>query len=599
MEWPQRFLFKHTPTELFGADLKSLATLRIAVALLILADLIRRSQDLVAHYTDFGVLPRAALLQGEEYTRWRISVHLANGTWEFQALLFLVAGAFAAALLIGYRTRIATIGSWFLLISLNSRNPIVLDAGDVLLRLTLFWAIFLPWGARWSLDHMRAGDSEMPQRTLSAATFAYAAQILFVYWFSVLHKTGPEWFDGTAVYYTLHFDQMVTSLGQYLLHFPFLLGALTYSVFWFEIVGPLLLFSPILTGPIRTAGILGFFLLHIGIGLCINLGMFTWVAPLTMLGLLPTWFWDKISGHSRNVKRLEVRIYYDQDCSFCLRAVRFIKAFLLLPDAVVVPTQSDPSVEADMRAQNSWVVIDREGVRHFRFNALNFLAARSPLMWPLAAILRLSFLNHIGDRIYDLVANQRRRLARFFDAQSAGPQRYNLRLGLPLSLLVLFLVGYVFVWNLTTLPNPPIRLLERSRALGELLRIDQVWNMFAPSPPKYNGWYVIPGRLKSGVVVDLFRDGEILNWEKPSSIAALFPSYRWWKYLFTLWGRWDKNSWVNYASYMCRSWNRYHHQSEILEELRIVLVLEATLLDNEKRPLQPVLALQHRCGEQK
>ena len=47
--------------EFFGADLRSLAAFRIALALLVLADLLNRARDLTADYTDFGVTPRVAI----------------------------------------------------------------------------------------------------------------------------------------------------------------------------------------------------------------------------------------------------------------------------------------------------------------------------------------------------------------------------------------------------------------------------------------------------------------------------------------------------------------------------------------------------------
>ena len=59
--------------ELFGVDLRSLGLLRVAIALVILLDLMQRSRHLVAHYTDFGVLPRAALI-ANDYTRWHLSI---------------------------------------------------------------------------------------------------------------------------------------------------------------------------------------------------------------------------------------------------------------------------------------------------------------------------------------------------------------------------------------------------------------------------------------------------------------------------------------------------------------------------------------------
>ena len=48
--------------EMLGFDLRSLALFRMGLAVIILADLIIRTGDLQAHYTDAGVLPRTVLM---------------------------------------------------------------------------------------------------------------------------------------------------------------------------------------------------------------------------------------------------------------------------------------------------------------------------------------------------------------------------------------------------------------------------------------------------------------------------------------------------------------------------------------------------------
>src|SRR5262249_18408003 len=48
----------------------------------------------------------------------------------------------AVALAFGFQTRLATIASWVLLVSLQNRNPFVYHSGDELLRLLLFWGCF-------------------------------------------------------------------------------------------------------------------------------------------------------------------------------------------------------------------------------------------------------------------------------------------------------------------------------------------------------------------------------------------------------------------------------------------------------------------------
>ena len=44
-------------------DTRSLAVFRVGLGLLLLADILERSRNLTAHYTDAGVLPRSLLLR--------------------------------------------------------------------------------------------------------------------------------------------------------------------------------------------------------------------------------------------------------------------------------------------------------------------------------------------------------------------------------------------------------------------------------------------------------------------------------------------------------------------------------------------------------
>ena len=69
-----------------GMDLRSLALFRMCLAGLVIADLIARSFDLQAHYSDGGVLPRAILLQWQSESY--VSLHMISGLWQVQAGLF-------------------------------------------------------------------------------------------------------------------------------------------------------------------------------------------------------------------------------------------------------------------------------------------------------------------------------------------------------------------------------------------------------------------------------------------------------------------------------------------------------------------------------
>ena len=195
-------------TELFGADLRSLAVFRIVLALLVLTDLAGRITNLSAHYADDGVLPREVLLEEGILHPWAFSLNLINGEPAFQALLFGLLALAAVGLLVGYRTRLMTVVVWLLLLSIHFRNPLLSGAGEPLLRLLLFWAMFLPLGAMWSLDRAR---KSVPQQWstyfFSLGTVGLFMQIAFMYWFTALQKSGAEWrTDGTALYYALSYD---------------------------------------------------------------------------------------------------------------------------------------------------------------------------------------------------------------------------------------------------------------------------------------------------------------------------------------------------------------------------------------------------------
>lgn len=279
--------------ELFGIDLRSLALMRIGLALILLADLMIRMQDISAHYSDEGVLPRVDLIS-QYLNKWHLSLHLINGTWEFQLVLFILQFLFAFSLLFGFHTRLSTVVSWILLISLQTRNPLINYGGDSVFRLLFFWSMFLPLGSCWSLDCLSKSKTTQYQ-VVSVATLAFLLQVCFIYWFSAALKTDASWRqEGTAVWYVLSNDIFATSIGRYLLNFPSLLTLMTFSTMFLEFFMPFFAFSPMFTGPLRFITSLTFILFHLALALTMTLGIFPYVCIAAWLAFLPSWFWDKI-----------------------------------------------------------------------------------------------------------------------------------------------------------------------------------------------------------------------------------------------------------------------------------------------------------------
>lgn len=280
-DWtPQIISYSPSISRLFGIDYRALKAFRVGLALLVLGDLCARWPDIDAFYTDAGVLPRSLL----RIQTLRFSFHAMVGGRRSEEIIFLLAAAFALLLLIGIWPRLAAFASWLLLSSLDARNPLVLNHGDELLKIFLFWSIFVPLSAEGSPSAEGTG-----QRYVSIFSAALTIQVCIVYFFGALLKVDPSWWvTGTAIRAALSLEQLSTGLGRALLDRPHLLRVATLCVYYLELLGPLLLFAPWKNRRIREIMIVSFVALHLGIAATMNLGLFPWVSILGWVLILPS-----------------------------------------------------------------------------------------------------------------------------------------------------------------------------------------------------------------------------------------------------------------------------------------------------------------------
>lgn len=285
-------------------DLRALAAFRIAIGSLLVADLLLRSRNLRAFYTDSGVLPRAALLL--DYTHV-YSIHAWFGSLQAQIGLFIVAGIAAVAIVIGYRPQAAALISWILLVSLHIRNPMVLNGGDVLLRMLVFWAIFLPTGKRWTLFG-RTTDRDQ-STVMSAASAALLLQMVLLYVANLVHKSdGSFWFAGDAVRYVFSLDQFTVLLGNSLEGFSLLLTVFNYVWVGLLLLSPLLLITTGITRATIASALVG---VHLGMLITMKLGLFPLIAVVGLIPFYPPIVWNalrrkisKISKGNDSVKKV-------------------------------------------------------------------------------------------------------------------------------------------------------------------------------------------------------------------------------------------------------------------------------------------------------
>lgn len=272
-------------------DLRSLALLRIGVAGLLLYDLWESCRELTEYYTDYGVLPRA--LVTEEY--WNPAwwcLHLYSGEVGGQALLMGIHVAASLALLLGWRTRLASVTCYILTLSLQNRNPLVLDSSDRLLLLLLFWGMFMPWGLRFSKDAGAVSSAAQGQVVELLGSTGYLLQVCQLYLMAGYWKLHPVWMtERTALARVFEIKQFTKPLGEWLMSYPGLLEVLTLAVLVIELLAPCLLLTG--NGRGRLLGVVLLALLHAGIGLTMDLEFFPWVSEVTLLGCLPSLVWDR------------------------------------------------------------------------------------------------------------------------------------------------------------------------------------------------------------------------------------------------------------------------------------------------------------------
>jgi len=470
-----------------GVDARALAALRIALALLLLADLALRARNLSAFYTDAGVLPRETL-RALYPTISTISLHALGGSFAFEAGLFVLAAAFACALAAGYHTRLAVVASFVLLVSLHARNPLVLNGGDSLLRRLLFWSLFLPLGARWSLDSLARGGEEsggaargsgvaarteraLPPvgRVTSVATAGLLVQVVLVYAVNAVFKhQGALWPAGEAVRYVFSLREFVVLAGPLFVGHPLVLTAADYA--WLALVAcsPLLL---VLTGRARAALAGLFAAAHLGMLATMRLGLFPLVAVTALLAFVPPFVWDRVAAATAGVRE---------------RAVRAgTRANARLPRA------SLPAPSALRRAASVAV----------------------PVLL-VACLLGMGVWNAMSLGVVAAPDG------------SVNPQRYG-------------------------------------------------WSMFAPDPPHVDNWYVLPATTTGGERVDALT-GDAVSWEPPDSLAAVYPSARWRKYLENVQRSGSDRLARDFAGYECARWNATHETR--LARIRVSVVAQETRL---------------------
>jgi predicted DCC family thiol-disulfide oxidoreductase YuxK len=532
-------------------DGRSLAFGRIVLGIVLLVDVVRRIRWIRDFYSNEGLIPNHTVLWQPPQPR-AFSLFLLASHPDESAFLFAIAFVCFFCLLIGYKTRLFHVLSFIMTTSLHCRILFAENGGAVALGAVVFWTAFMPLGRRFSVDavlqSLREHARETPADLASAraapdarpfvslAVFALLLQLAVIYTFNYAHKTGHTWHDGTAVYYVLWQERIITTIGLWgRHHFPFALTKwLTYGTLVIEAAAPILILSPVLRPVCRTLAIVLLTGLHGSIAILVNLGIFSAAMLSYYPFLIDTEVWDALKKLERPRRRT---VFYDAGCGVCFQIVRVLArldaryALRFVPndDADARPASVDPAL-----LESSVVVLDpRTGHISTRAEAVADVFASLPGGFLFAWPLRVPGLRSLANAAYDAFARRRAAISVGLGyaacsvrgsgstgdggARASGiapsPWRAWVRrqtalwreLGVALSLLIAFADFTVSnsAW--------PVGLRWTSRpdwmtAAVMYSHVQEGWGMFAPEAPIYDEMVVVDAVTRDGRHVDPYNE---------------------------------------------------------------------------------------------
>jgi uncharacterized membrane protein YphA (DoxX/SURF4 family) len=256
-----------------------IALYRILFGSVVLANQLLMLPDVMEWFGPRGTVTFDTGLQvpgGNGFNLFRWLPHTSAVVW----LVYAASCLFAITLLIGLFSRLSAVLVFMLIVTLNHRNPIILNGGDTFLRVAAFFLIFAPAGKALSVDSSLA---KRRRRTVPALYAPWAMrliqlQLTFLYLYAVVWKiSGAFWLDGTAVYYTSRLIEFWRFPVPYVFEHVWTIKLWTWFTLLIEFALGSLVWIKELRYPVLLSGIL----LHAGIEYSMNIPMFGFIMVST------------------------------------------------------------------------------------------------------------------------------------------------------------------------------------------------------------------------------------------------------------------------------------------------------------------------------
>jgi hypothetical protein len=508
----------------FVFDRRTLGMHRWLLGFYLIFDLFRRTGDWLDMFGNRGVLPAHVILGRPQANGFSI-VHGFSHDWELWALWVVILVTYVG-LLIGWKTKIWQVLALFWVTGMNGRVLLIENGGYVVQNLLLLWTMFLPLGDRFSVDALLASLArrreatvdDLNDRTDLVEPFRLAPHVTIVglilcfqigalYYFNVIHKTGPAWANGTATHFVMYNDRMATPfVAAIRTHIPWaVFPLLTKFTMMLESAVPLLLFAPLAQAWARRGVVVCMVMMHLGFGSSFVLGPFAWALCTWSTIFFTRADWEVAARTMRKPER-EVTVVYDPRSAatflFC-RVVARLDRFELV------------WFELDDEVEHRFAVRDGEGRLLHGAPAVAAIVRALPAGAGFAWWFRLPPIAMLVEAVLRLAEG---RTSRYFgltmpaEPARAATVRSRARFRFATTTLrelvaAAFFIGAinqaaVELWSIKRrwkVPQP-----EVTRVFSHKMRFLQGWFMFSPNPVMDDGIIVVDAVTRTGRHVDPF-----------------------------------------------------------------------------------------------
>ena len=284
----------------FIIDPRSLTLFRWLIGACLLWDVSLRMSDPAQVDGLHGLIPHRFLRELSQ--EWSWSFHLASQSMLYPWFLAILLILSAIGIIIGWRVRGCLLAAWLITLSLHNATWPLLNGGDTLMRMLLFWGMFLPW-----FQKTAQGGSGINRLAPSMGTLAIMLQMVLVYVCSAVLKSNEDWLSGRALEGCLSNDLYATPIGKALVNWPGCLKILTWATLGLEWVAPLILLFGQPRPTLRLTAVIALVAMHLIIMLTMHVGLFSLVSIAGLSLFLPTRCWDRYAPFMRTPIQVDSR----------------------------------------------------------------------------------------------------------------------------------------------------------------------------------------------------------------------------------------------------------------------------------------------------